>query len=178
MKRAIFFLFTLLAIAGCTTDSGLTDLTPDDGVGFDFAFNVPLLNQVISRDTAVVDTGWYEVTRAPIYVPSPFEQNIRYITTDTFAFQWQDYALVTAAIHKVANGFDITNTTVLSRYGWLNYSNMYSSSESYLIPLFNRAGQRYWLEVFREKQSFWMTRYTARGVWAISETRPIEGDVS
>lgn len=175
MKYLAWFL--PIAFLSCN-QSYLTDLTPDDGVGSDFAFNVPALNAVILNDTATIDTGWHISEWAPIRVISPFESEIQYITTDTFAFQAQDYELVMNAIHKIANGFDITYTTVTSNYKWLNHSHMYSTPQSYLIPLFNREGQRYWLEVFKEKQTFWLTKYTARGVWATSKTRPIKGDVS
>lgn len=174
MKYIIFF----LTLFSCNYHSGLVDLTPDDGFRSSFAFNVPALNAAISDDTAVVDTGYYAVDYLPVRVASPFELNIQYWTTDTFAFEWQDYEPVIEAIHRIANGFDITYTTVTSRYAWLNHSQMYSTPQSYLIPLFNRTGQRYWLEVFKEKQSFWMTKYTARGIWATSNPRPIKGDVS
>lgn len=175
--KYLMILFFAMCIS-CTFDQSFTDLTPDDGFGSEFAFNVPALNAAISKDNTVIDTGWYEIDRVPVRVISPFELDIRYITTDTFAFQKQDYELVMSRIHRTANAFDITNTTVTSNYAWLNYAKMYSTPQSYLIPLFNRSGQRYWLEVFKEKQTFWMTKYTARGIWATSETRPIEGDVS
>lgn len=176
MKYLILAL--ILSIVFACQYSGFTDLTPEDGFGADFSFNVPALNAAISNDTSAIDTGWYEIDQVPVRVVSPFETDIRYITTDTFAFQWQDYKPVINAVHRVANSFDITFTTVSSRYTWLNHSQMYSTPESYLIPLFNRDGQRYWLEVFKEKQSFWLTKYTARGIWATSKTRPIKGDVS
>lgn len=174
MKYLIF----LLLIFSCTDRAALIDLTPNDGFGYDFAFNVPALNAAISQDTDVVDTGWHIINQVPVRVASPFEIDIQYISTDTFAFQWQDYEPVMNAIHQIANGFDITFTTVMSNYTWLNHSQMYSTPTSYLIPVFNRDGQRYWIEVFKEKESPWMTKYTARGIWATSETRPIKGDVS
>lgn len=176
MKYLILTL--ILSIGFACQYQGFTDLTPEDGFGSDFAFNVPALNAAISDDDGVNDTGWYEVDRVPVRVISPFVENIRYITTDTFAFQKQDYELVMSRIHRTANAFDITNTIVTSDFSWLNYAQMYSTPQSYLIPLFNADGQRYWLEVFKEKQSFWMTKYTARGVWATADQRPIKGDVS
>ena len=166
-----------LLVASCEP-ANLTDLTPDNGHNAEFAFNVPEFNKAISTEVTRQDTGWHVVTDVPIRVSSPFVYDIQYISTDTFAFESHDYEPVLQRIHRIANGQEITNTYVSSQYTWLNHSHFYSSSTDYLIPLFNIDGSRYWIQVFREKQTFWFTKYTARGIWAISKPKKIDGDVS
>ena len=178
IMKYLFFV-SLIAIGFACQYSGFTDLTPDDGFNTEFAFNVPALNKAIHNDGTVRDSGAIEINAIPdIYAPSPFAQNIQYIGTDTFAFGWQDYEPVIQEIHSIANGYDITNTTVSRDYKWLDRSQFYSNGESYLIPLFNSKGQRYWLQVFRQKVNWYQTYYTARGVWVISKPKNIDGDVS
>jgi len=165
-----------LMVVSCELDA-LTDLTPNDGLRSEFAFNIPEFNKAISTESTRQDTGWHVVTDVPIRVSSPFVYDIQYIATDTFAFNWNDYKPVLQRIHRIANGQDITGTHVHSNFTWLN-AGMYSTPKEYLIPLFNIDGSRYWLQVFREQKSFFQTIYTARGIWAISKPKKIEGDVS
>lgn len=173
----VFLIVAILAIS--CEPANLTDLTPGNGHNAEFAFNVPLLNEVIYNDGTVVDSGWIVLdTMTDIRVPSIFKYDIQFIATDTFAFEWHDYEPVTSFIHRIANGFDITFTVPSSQYGWLNYAQFYSKDSDYLIPMFNSKGQRYFLQVFRKRKSFFQTYYTARGVWAISKPKTIKGDVS
>lgn len=172
-------LFLILAFLAISCEpANLTDLTPDNGLTAEFAFSVIHFNKAISTEVTRQDTGWHVVTDVPIRVASPFVDSIQYISTDTFAFERHDYDPVLRRVHRIANGQDITNTYVGSGYTWLNHSHFYSSPTDYLIPLFNIDGSRYWIQVFREKQTFWFTKYTARGIWAISKPKKIEGDVS
>lgn len=177
LMSKLCLILAVLAIS-CAND-GFTDLTPNDGFNTEFAFNVPLLNEVIYNDGTVVDSGWIVLdTMTDIRVPSIFKYDIQFIATDTFAFEWHDYEPVTSFIHRIANGFDITFTTPSNKYGWLNHAMLYSKDTDYLIPMFNSKGQRYFLQVFRKRKSFFQTYYTARGVWAISKPKTIKGDVS
>lgn len=177
--KNILFISLMLSIGFACQYSGFQDLTPDNGFKPDFAFNVPALNRAISTEDSKQDTGWIVLdTIQDIYTPSPFVRDVQMISTDTFAFQWGDYQIVMKQIHRVANGFDISNSTVDKSYAWLNSSQMYSRKSDYLIPLFNSSGQRYWLQVFKEKVNWYSTYYTARGIWLISEPIEIEGDVS
>ena len=172
----LFLIFAVLAIS--CEPANLTDLTPDNGHSAEFAFSVIHFNKAISTEVTRQDTGWHVVTDVPIRVLNPFVDSVLFISTDTFAFEKHDYEPVLKRIHRIANGQDITFTTVKSNYTWLNYSQMYSTPQSYLIPLFNADGQRYWIQVFKQKQSFWFSKYTARGIWAISKPKKIDGDVS
>lgn len=167
-------LLLILIFIGC--ESGLTDLTPNTEFTSEIAFNVVLFNEVIQTTNESQDTGWHIVEETPIWVPSPFEDSVQYVSTDTFTFNWEDYEPVLQTVHRIANNFDITFTTVDSRYTWI--PNMYSTREDYLIPLFNKDGSRYWLQVFKQREGLFQTYYTARGIWAISKPKKINGDVS
>ena len=177
MKNTILILS--LSISFACQYEGFTDLTPDDGFHTEYAFNVPELNRAIYQDTVVQDTGWHYIDPIPdIYTLNPFVYDIQYVTTDTFAFEWQDYKPVIRTVHRIANGFETTISTPARGFSWLNVSQFYSDGTSYLIPMFNSRGYRYWLQVFRKRVGYWKTYYAARGIWIISKPKPIDGDVS
>ena len=89
-----------LMVVSCEP-ANLTDLTPENGLTAEFAFNVPEFNKAISTEVTRQDTGWHVVTDVPVRVSSPFVYDIQYISTDTFAFESQDYEPVLQRIHRI-----------------------------------------------------------------------------
>jgi len=174
------FLTIILTIPFACQYSGFTDLTPDNGFNTEIAFNTIKFKEEISVVEEVQDTGWYVIEPIDdIKYKGFFRKNINYISTDTFAFEWEDYSAVLDEIQRIANGFETIPTSVSSDYRWLNtgfWSN--PDKKTYLIPVFNANNYRYFIQVFREQESFFKTFYTARGVWIIGELKDVGGDVS
>src|SRR5690554_7431285 len=136
MKTLYYTIISLLTyiLIGCSAD-GLVDLTPKDGFNTEFAFNQVKLVESISFDTASTDTGWYAIKPIQnIKISSPFVPKRTYITTDTFAFEWHDYEPVLDTIQKIANGFDIQNSTPASNYKFMTPL-LYSNKKEYLNPI-------------------------------------------
>lgn len=170
----------ILAIPFACQYSGFTDLTPDNGFKSEIAFNVLKLNEEISTTAEVQDSGWTVIEPIEdIKYRGFFRKNLTYISTDTFAFEWEDYGLVLDEIQRIANGFETIPTSVSSKYMWLN-SGFWSNpvSKTYLIPVKNAQNNGYFIQVFRDQKSFFQTYYTARGIWIIGELKEVDGDVS
>lgn len=179
MKHLLFILIFLSIPFACQY-SGFTDLTPDNGFKSEIAFNVLKLNEEISTTAEVQDSGWTVIEPIEdIKYRGFFRKNLTYISTDTFAFEWEDYGLVLDEIQRIANGFETVPTSVSSDYRWLN-SGFWSNpdTKTYLIPVFNTNNYRYFIQVFRDQKSFFQTYYTARGIWIIGELKDVDGDVS
>lgn len=179
MKNIIAILLIFIIPFACQY-SGFTDLTPDNGFKSEIAFNTIKFKEEISTSEEVQDSGWTVIEPIEdIKYKGFFRKNLTYISTDTFAFEWEDYGLVLDEIQKIANGFETIPASVSSDYRWLN-SGFWSNSDkkTYLIPVFNANNYRYFIQVFREQKSFFQTYYTARGIWIIGELKDVDGDVS
>ncbi|HLU95104.1 MAG TPA: hypothetical protein VKZ54_13310 [Membranihabitans sp.] len=175
------FILLFLLIYSCQIDNGFQDLTPKDNFGADYFFNAPAFTEAlnnIGKSDSDGDT-LFNIRRPEYLLPAPLHTTeVSWVSTDTFAFESQDFQQVLNLITHTAeiHSREIQSSVVSSKLGivYLNGQMAWSvPGEYYLVPYNLANGERIYIQISRTKKSgggflsSWY--YTANGLWMIGK---------
>ena len=184
------FIILLLLFYSCQIDSGFKDLTPENGLSPTSFFNSPAFTEAIANlGDAEVDTVFFierpeYLSLSPLYV---IEEG--WMTTDTFAFETEDFQNVLDVITRTAESHrdSIQHSVVSSELAKISLNGQAAYSvpgEYYLVPYYLSTGKSIYIQITRTKSTgdrYWTTwHYTANGLWMIGKEKEVkpENDVS
>lgn len=178
MEKIIILVIFTLAIS-CQLDTGFQDLTPDDGHRDHFFFNAVDFASALDadKDNVVPDTV-FEIEKPDFLVNrSPFVKNVRWFSTDTFAFDPDDFLPVLVVINSTI-GEEAVRCFPASHLASINLGDKaaYSGDMFWLV----RIGDG-WVKIMREKVGegfFARWRYRGCGIWMEGEKVDPKDDVS
>lgn len=181
MKNAHFILMVAIILSGCQSNY-LTDLTPDTPHRDQYYLDGAALSRAFANiDSVVPDTAYQIAQPEGLFDRSPFTRDRTWWSTDTFAFDPEDFQPVLNLLISTAEDHPVHTSFPTPQLRWEKIAGRvaYSKDKEYiLIPYFTKKGERYFIQISRSGIYWYRQRYTAHAIWMQARVKEPKGDVS
>ena len=182
--KAMKYLILLFGLAISCQPEGFQDLTPENGISSHFAFNSIAFGDALTAelDEAIPDTV-IQIDQPDFLISrSPFARDMRWYTTDTFAFDPGDFTRVLSVLTSTVEDRPVMTSYPASKMApiRLGGSAAWSRDLMWIVPRWSSTG-RWWIVIRREKVSGGFLsrwKYEATAVWMEGRRVKPKGDVS